>query len=289
MLKHNSPEPSQPNRVVLLGAAGFVGGTAKSVFVSEGTEVLPLGRAEIDLLNSNAGSRIADLLKSTDTFVMVSAEAPCKDAAMLIRNVQMMIAVCEAISKIQPAHVVYISSDAVYADSMEPLSEVSSAEPGSMHGVMHLTREIMLKEAVEGPLAILRPTLIYGIDDPHNGYGPNRFRRLAADGKEIVLFGEGEEQRDHVLVNDVAELIRLIAWHKSEGVLNAASGTVTSFKEIAEIVVNISDIAVPIKGLPRIGAMPHNGFRPFDPAATLTTFPGFKYTNLSDGLKDTIK
>jgi hypothetical protein len=27
--------------------------------------------------------------------------------------------------------------------------------------------------------------------DPHNGYGPNRFRRLAAAGQEIVLFGEG--------------------------------------------------------------------------------------------------
>jgi nucleoside-diphosphate-sugar epimerase len=36
--------------------------------------------------------------------------------------------------------------------------------------------------------------------DPHNGYGPNRFRRLAAGGEEIVLFGEGEERRDHVQV-----------------------------------------------------------------------------------------
>jgi nucleoside-diphosphate-sugar epimerase len=40
--------------------------------------------------------------------------------------------------------------------------------------------------------------------DPHNGYGPNRFRRLAAAGQEIVLFGGGEERRDHVLVDDVA-------------------------------------------------------------------------------------
>ena len=47
-------------------------------------------------------------------------------------------------------------------------------------------------------LAILRPTLIYGAGDPHNGYGPNRFRRLAATGKPIILFGEGEERRDHV-------------------------------------------------------------------------------------------
>jgi len=288
MLEHKISEQTQPSRVVILGAAGFVGTTAHNAFKSEGTEVLALSRDEIELLSPEAGSKLASLLKPTDTFVVISAEAPCKDAAMLIRNVQMMNDVCEAIFQIQPAHVIYVSSDAVYADSMEPLDETSSAEAGSMHGVMHLTREIMLKEATESTLTILRPTLIYGIDDPHNGYGPNRFRRLVAAGEEIVLFGEGEELRDHVLVDDVAELIRLIAWHKSEGVLNAATGTVTSFKEIAEMVVNISGTTIAIKGSPRVGSMPHNGYRPFNPAATLTAFPEFKYTKLSDGLEDTI-
>ena len=65
---------------------------------------------------------------------------------------------------------------------------------------MHLVREVMLRSALTAPLAILRPTLLYGAADPHNGYGPNRFRRLAAAGQDIVLFGEGEEQRDHVLI-----------------------------------------------------------------------------------------
>jgi nucleoside-diphosphate-sugar epimerase len=205
---------------------------------------------------------------------------------MLIRNVQMMINVCGALSQIQPRHVIYVSSDAVYADCIGPLKETSSAEPASMHGVMHLTREIMLKEAVEGHLAILRPTLIYGVSDPHNGYGPNRFRRLAAAGETIILFGKGEEQRDHVLVDDVAELIRLIAWHRSTGILNAATGTVTSFKQMAEQIVAQFNPSVAIKESPRIGTMPHNGYRPFDPTATLSSFPHFQYTYISDGMKD---
>jgi len=286
MLKHNNSNPTQPNRVVILGAAGFVGGAANSAFKTKGTKIFQLGRAEIDLLNPDAGAKLTKLLKPTDTFVVISAEAPCKDAAMLIRNVQMMIGVCEAISQIQPEHVIYVSSDAVYADSMEPINEAWSAEPGSMHGAMHLTREIMLKEAVEGTLAILRPTLIYGANDPHNGYGPNRFRRLAVAGEEIVLFGEGEEQRDHVLVDDVAELIRLIAWHKSEGVLNAATGTITSFREVAEMVVAQYSTPTKIKGSPRIGSMPHNGYRPFDSSATKKAFQIFEYTNLIKGIED---
>ena len=149
---------------------------------------------------------------------------------------------------------------------------------------MHLARELMLKDAVEGPLAILRPTLIYGAADPHNGYGPNRFRRLAAAGEEIVLFGEGEERRDHVDVADVAELVRLMAWHRSDGVLNAATGTVTSFRDLAEMTVSLAGASVTVTGSPRQGAMPHNGYRPFDPAATAEAFPAFAYTSLADGL-----
>ena len=40
---------------------------------------------------------------------------------------------------------------------------------------------------------------------------------------------------------------------------------------------------------PRVGPMPHNGYRPFDPASTLAAFPGFKYTTLADGINKTFK
>ena len=70
---------------------------------------------------------------------------------------------------------------------------------------MHLTREMMIKEIKDIPIAIIRPTLIYGKNDPHNGYGPNSFNRLLDKNENIKLFGEGEEKRD-MYVNDVAEL-----------------------------------------------------------------------------------
>tara|TARA_R110001592_G_scaffold57277_1_gene174161 strand:+ start:38619 stop:39506 length:888 start_codon:yes stop_codon:yes gene_type:complete len=284
MLTHRYNVPTNPERVVILGAAGFVGAATDTLFKAEGIPVLALGRADVDLLCEDAANILARHLRETDCLVVVAAEAPCKDAAMLERNIRMLRAVSDALVKVQPAHVVYVSSDAVYADSMQPLNESSCAEPGSLHGVMHLARELMLKDAVKGPLAILRPTLIYGAGDPHNGYGPNRYRRLARAGEDIVLFGEGEERRDHVDVRDVAQLIRLIAFHRSAGVLNAATGTVTSFRKIAEMVVALSGNEVAIKGSPRQGDMPHNGYRPFDPTLTATAFPAFRYTSLADGL-----
>jgi nucleoside-diphosphate-sugar epimerase len=182
------------------------------------------------------------------------------------------------------AHVVYVSSDAVYHDAPLPLTERSAAEPGSAHGAMHRAREVLLQDATKAPYAVVRPTLIYGAGDPHNGYGPNRFRRLAAQGQDIVLFGEGEERRDHVLIDDVAELIRLVLFHRSTGIVNAATGEVTSFRRIAEMVVEIAGSKSAIKPSPRVGPMPHGGYRPFDISGCRAAFPGFHYTPLAEGL-----
>ena len=101
---------------------------------------------------------------------------------------------------------------------------------------MHLTREVMLKNELPNlPQVFVRPTLIYGPSDPHNGYGPNRFMRLADQGEEIVLFGEGEELRDHIFIEDVAEIVRRCVVHGAMGVVNAVTGIVTSFRGIADM------------------------------------------------------
>src|SRR5207244_7753620 len=132
--------------------------------------------------------------------------------------------------------------------------------------------------------AFMRPTLVYGADDPHNGYGPNRFRRQAASGQDIVLFGEGEERRDHVDVEDIAELVHLILGHRSIGVANAVSGDVVSFRELAEFTASQFEPKVAVRSTPRSGPMPHNGYRAFDNSAIFEAFPGFRFRALRDGL-----
>ncbi len=285
MLEHLNATPAAPSRVVILGAGGFVGGQAAVKLEADGVPVLRLTRGEIDLLSQGAAEKLTGLLKPEDCLVVVSASAPCKNAAMLAENMAMMSAVCSALEQTPVAHVIYISSDAVYSDSDGPLSEDSVTAPDNLHGIMHVARELMLKSVMGGtPLAILRPSLLYGLDDPHNGYGPNSFRRLAAKGEDITLFGEGEERRDHVLIDDVAEIIALVTRHKSHGALTVATGEVVSFKDLAEMVVAQFDIPVAIKGSPRKGPMPHEGYRPFDVSACREAFPEFRYTLPAEGV-----
>lgn len=284
MLNHLKAIDKNPKRVVVLGANGFIGGAIFKKLTSLGVEVLALGRLQIDLLKPGAGKRLAEFLNAGDVLVFASARAPCKNLEMLIDNIQMARSVCEALKIKEPEHVIYISSDAVYADTDGLLSEASCAEPKSIHGIMHLTREVALREEYVGPLAIVRPTLVYGLDDPHNGYGPNRFRRLASSSEEIILFGEGEERRDHVDVEDIAELVSRIIFRKSAGVINAVSGDVVSFRELADFIVSDLNSVTSVKGSARSGLMPHNGYRAFDSAAISEAFPGFRFKTWKQGI-----
>jgi len=289
MLKHNTSTKIIPERVVVMGAGGFIGASLVKTLKASEIPFLALTSKIMNLFDSDAPERLADILRPEDTLVVISAIAPCTNIEMLLQNISMMKAVCEAIEKQQPKHLIYLSSDAVYADSPDPLTETSSSEPGSLHGVMHFSREIMLRGVCTVPMAVLRPSLIYGAEDTHNGYGPNQFFRLALADKEIALFGEGEEQRDHVYIKDVVDIVLLVILQRSEGVINVATGSVVSFRKVAKMVSEYFIPQITINTKPRVGPMPHNGYRPFDPSACLTAFPEFSYTTLTDGLEKTFK
>jgi UDP-glucose 4-epimerase len=283
MLKHLNVNSVKPTRVVILGLHGFVASNIARQLKQEGVDVLSISKNEINLLEIEAGKKLSDILRPTDTLVIVAAKAPCKTNEILIDNLKMIQAVGKAIESTPPAHCVYISSDAVYADDVFLATETSNASPSSLHGMMHSCRELMMKQLCSKiPLAILRPSLLYGIDDPHNGYGPNRFRRLAEKGEKIVLFGSGEEKRDHILIQDVAKIVSLVIHHRSEGILNIATGESYSFHHIAQEIINILKSASVIEPTPRNNPITH---RHFDISACHKAFPDFRYTALPDGLK----
>ena len=285
MLRHGHASDLVPERVVVIGAEGFVGAALVAQLAAAKISHLGLGRHEIDLLTTGAAELLAAQLRPGDVVVAAAARAPCRTMAMFIENMIIVKAIIDALVRVPVSHVINVSSDAVYGDEPAPLTEHAPTAPESLHGAMHLAREIAFRSEIPAPLAIVRPTLIYGASDPHNGYGPNRFRRQAARGEEIPLFGEGEERRDHVLVDDVAALILRIALRRSTGTLNIATGETYSFRAIAEMVVAAARKPLAIKGSPRHGPMPHNGYRPFDPAASHAAFPNFRYVSLPAGIQ----
>jgi UDP-glucose 4-epimerase len=275
-------------RVVVLGAAGFVSGSLIRLLETEGQPCRPVGSREADLTDPSSVNILAAILKPGDALVFCSALTAEKgrDRAAFLKNVRMADHVCAALAAAPCAHVVCISSDSVYGARAENFDEQSCCETDDLYGLAHIVREKLLFSACATasiPLAILRPGAIYGAEDTHNAYGPNRFLRTASATGKIALFGEGEEHRDHIYIRDVARIIQLSVRHRTTGILNAVSGASPSFREIAVLIQQALNGAPVIESLPRRVPIVH---RRFDAAALRAALPEFQPTPLDAAIRE---
>ncbi len=284
MLIHHSHVLKKPSRVVVIGATGFLGKCVLAKLINNGVEVLGLGSSEVNLVEPSSIEVLTSLLNNDDTIVFLSAITPDKgrDASALMNNILMMKHVCEALKRVKVAHLVYFSSDAVYGQKQSLLSEDSPVAPQDLYGAMHLSRELMLSELGDIPVATLRITAVYGEGDTHTSYGPNRFHKTALNSQRIDLFGCGEELRDHSCVDDVAVITNLCVHMKSSGVLNVATGQSHTFKKVAELVADQFSNPIKIQKNLRSNPITH---KHFDITNLHKSFPSLSLTRLEDGLK----
>ena len=239
----------------------------------------------MNLKKENASEKLRKKIKNNDVVIFIAAEAPVKNIEMFVNNLKICSTVCNSLEKKKVKHLIYISSDAIYADVEGKISEKSIASPNSLHGLMHLTRESILKNKFNKILCILRPTLIYGMGDSHNGYGPNRFVNCALRNNSISIFGNGEEKRDHVYIKDVVNIIVRCIINKRLGIFNIATGKVYSFKYLANRIINLSRSKSKLIKIKRKGPMPHNGYRPFNINLIKNNFKNIKMFSIENGIK----
>ena len=272
-------------RVVIFGGTGFIGSHITNNLRLKEIDLISLGTNNVNLLDLSAKKKLEDTLRDGDVVVFSSALAPCKNLSMFQKNLQMIQPFAKVLEKIQLSQLVYISSDAVYKDTSELISEKSCAQPNSLHGAMHLSREIAFQNFSYCPVSVVRPTLVYGGNDPHNGYGPNSFARLANKGETINLFGQGEELRDHIAVEDVAEIVSRVILKKVTGVINAVTGNTVTFNELANYISKNFNLESEIRFKDRQVAVPHDGYRAFDNSNLFKLFPDLTLQSWEIGIK----
>lgn len=287
MLTHRNPTAQTPSRVAVLGAHGFVSARLIRVLGSEGITCRPVGRAEVDLIAPDAIRKLRAILQRDDAVVVTSALTPEKgrDRATFLKNVAMIDNLCATLGQAACAHIVYVSSDSVYDSRFTQINEETCCDSSDLYALAHIVREKLLAEACQSantPLAIVRPSAIYGAGDTHDSYGPNRFLRTARTEGKITLFGQGEEARDHVYIDDVTQIILECLLRGSTGVINAVSGTALTFHEVARKIVAAIGRPVAIETTARRVSIVH---KRFDPAALFQAFPGFVTTSLDAGIR----
>lgn len=191
--------------------------------------------------------------------------------------------------------VVFASSAAVYGDvATLPVDEDAPCRPLSPYGVHKLASEHALHcyAAVHGvPSVALRFFNVYGPrQDPSSPYSGviSIFADRAAAGRDLTIFGDGEQTRDFVYVGDVVRAVVDAALGDAPGhaVANVGTGRETTVRALAEILVGLGGGGSAIVHAPaRAGEIVRSVARVERAAALL----GFRAaTALRDGLAATV-
>jgi nucleoside-diphosphate-sugar epimerase len=278
-----------PRRAVVLGASGFLGRALQGELERAGVEVVAHSSKTLDLTRREAAEVLAGQLDPGTVLVFASALTPDRGQTLdtYTANVAMATTVARAL-ECQPAPCVYISSDAVYGFGVNPITEDTAVAPGGYYALAKYTGEKLLEYSAGAkrlPLLSLRVAAAFGPEDPHGSYGPNGFARSLARDRSIQIFGQGEEERDHVHVDDVARLTVALMRAGESGVFNIATGRSRSFAQVVEAIRKLVPYEVAVTNAPRKSPITH---RSYDITRLDQAVPGFAFTPLEDGLRATL-
>jgi UDP-glucose 4-epimerase len=270
---------------VVLGKKSFISSSIKEIFIKKKISSIFYGKDDINFLNNKSIKNFKKKITRLKKFnlIIISAIVPAKNVKDYAKNIIIIKNIISSLDQKKINKIIYVSSDAVYADTKKEISETSKTDPTSIHGLMHLNREKLLSLYYAQKLIIVRSTLLFGSKDPHNSYGPNSFIRLAKNKKNIILFGNGEEKRDHLFVGDFAFIIYCLLINKNikKGIFNAASGKVISFYDIAKLVKKKYKL-IKICKTKRTSPMPHFGLRKLNNARIRNVIKKLCFKNISD-------
>jgi UDP-glucose 4-epimerase len=253
---------------VVTGGLGFIGSNVTHRLVEAGAhvrivdELIPEhgGRLDnvaglpVEILHASIGDdRVAEVLDGADLVINVAGQvshiASMRDPQQDLRlNTNSHADFLETLRRVAPhARVVHTSTRQVYGRPIRtPVDETHPAHPVDVNGVAKLAGErlhMVYSQAYDMPITSLRLTNVYGprqrLTSDELGFLPV-FIRKGMLGEEIELFGDGEQRRDCLHVDDVVCAIASIVEHGATigNVYNVGHTNDHSLREIASMVVD---------------------------------------------------
>ena len=266
-------------KVLVTGGAGFIGSHLVRKLLAEGCEVvvidnlstglrsnLPEGCTffEMDINDAALGDFFAGqgfdkvVHLAGQTMVDVSMKEPQIDAA---NNIGGTINVLEAARKNNVQRIIFASTAAAYGDVENlPIKESMPVNPQSFYGLSKVTVEkylAMYWQFYGLEYVILRFANVYGERQGDGGEGGviSIFAKRVAEGKEITIYGDGEQTRDFIYAGDVASGIwGALNPKEPNAIYNLSTQTEVSLKELVGILMNVAGHKIcPVFGPARAG------------------------------------
>ena len=309
-------------RILVTGAAGFIGSNLVDRLLADGHEVIGLddlstgklgnlaearrvneGRrgafafTQFDITDPELPAVVADARPevichlAAQIDVRVSVADPLKDARL---NVLGTINVLEAARTAGVRKVVFTSSGgSIYGDpSSLPVSERAGVDPHSQYAASKVCGEIYLgtyKNLYGLAYTSLALGNVYGPrQDPHGEAGVVAiFGTAMLEGRPTKIFGDGTATRDYVFVDDVVDAFVRACGDKGNGRrFNVGTGIETSTRELHTAVAAVVGAADdPQLAEPRRGELQAIAL---DCTAARQTLAWEAFTDLPTGLRATV-
>jgi UDP-glucose 4-epimerase len=197
---------------------------------------------------------VEDLVSRVDYVVhlaaLVSVPESLRDPALTYDiNVNGTLSLLKASVDYGVERFVYASSCAVYGNAEKlPIKEDCPAKPMSPYGISKLTAENYVRKYFEDfglETVCLRYFNVYGPRQAHSDYSGviTQFIKRVKEDLPLVIFGDGEQTRDFVYVEDVAEanLLTLKCKNIAGEVFNIGTGVATSINQLANMLLEIAN------------------------------------------------
>lgn len=290
-MRTSVPMNPPAHRVLLLGA-GFIGSAVQAAFLARRWAVEPVGRQALDLTARGAHESLAARVDRRTIIVFTAAVTPDRDRSdgAEALNRAMTSTVARAVTQSPPAALVFLGSTSVYGEPAgdRTLTEDSPLAPGSPYARGKLEAEERLREvsrSCDVPFLVLRPSLVYGPGDTHVQYGPSTLVRdwLAGD---VHLYGDGEDARDFVFVDDLAWVLVALVEQGATGLFNVAGGSAT-FGGVVNLLRRL-DPRDDVHVTHRPRSIPLSRVS-FDISRLRDRVHGFPFVSLEEGLRRTLE
>lgn len=250
-------------KYLLTGFSGFIGSHLTDRLLQEGHEVIGIDRSikfgnipekhpNLRMYHDNIFGNVSDLFKGVDVVFHMAAltrpqwsiEHPLEtDQA----NVHGTVQVLEHCVKNKVKRIVLLSTSAVYGEQyVYPTYEGLQPNPMNPYSLTKLIDEHYCKlfHKLYGlEFNAIRPFNVYGSRMPVTGiYTSAVATFINALKKDIPfkMFGDGEQRRDFIYVDDVIDQLVVMAHSEVHGeVFNCGSGTNTSINELLQLIRKI--------------------------------------------------
>jgi len=279
------------SRIVLLGDTGYIGSRVAAAFKAAAPHLPVVGRSapNLDLTAPDAASALQAILDGDCALVVCAAiKKQLGDTLEIFQqNLAIVSNVCRALEACPVRRIIFFSSAAVYGEDVQHgvIDESTAVQPTSLYGIGKFTAERLLaRTAAEKRLSLLmlRPALVYGPREPGYYYGPSGFLRKTLAGAPITLWGDGEELREFLFIDDIVALTTELTFGDTTGVLNLVSGTSYTYAQALATVRTVTGTQPAVTSRPRTkDKVDHH----FDPTRLVKACPGFTFRSLDDGLR----